>query len=300
VRINRDGVLYSSVYGMPCSVAVDPIEKKPLFHFYPGSRIFSLATVGCNLRCLNCQNWEISQAFPESVPVHQLSPEVVVSLAKQERTDSIAFTYTEPTVYFEYMLETARLAKKQGLKTVLVSNGYIRPEPLLELSEWIDAANIDLKGASDSVYRRLTGGHLQPVLDTLHFLRERKVWLEITHLLVPGYTDDAPSVDALCDWLSQQGFRDTPLHFSRFFPRYQLKDAVPTSAQSLSYAVNVARSRGVTYVYTGNVSGIHGEDTVCPGCGKILIERAGYALPQVHLVEGTCPQCGRKIEGRFD
>lgn len=254
-RENVGGTLYSNAYGNPCSVAVDPMEKKPLYHFMPGSRILSIATAGCNLRCLNCQNWSISQKHPTEISAYELMPEAVVALAVREGTESIGFTYTEPTVFFEYMLETAKLAKRAGLKTVMVSNGYINPEPLRELCGYLDAANIDLKVFDESTHMKLTGATLKPVLDTLRMLKSEYVWLEITNLLVPGYSDDPVKIQEMCHWLVINGFSDTPLHFSRFFPNYKLPETKPTEVETVHRACEIAKKSGIRYVYAGNMPG---------------------------------------------
>ncbi|HET9570762.1 MAG TPA: AmmeMemoRadiSam system radical SAM enzyme [Bacteroidales bacterium] len=298
-RENIGGMLYSNAYGNPCSVAVDPIEKKPLFHFLPGSRILSIATAGCNLRCQNCQNWSISQVSPSEVPAYELSPEAIIELALKEGTKSIAFTYTEPTVFFEYMLDTAKLAKKANLKTVLISNGYINPEPLKELCEYLDAANIDLKVFDEALHKKLTGAKLQPVLETLLTLKSEYVWLEITNLLIPGFSDDPQLIRELCDWLVINGFSDTPLHFSRFFPNYKLPHTQPTPPEDLQQAYDTAKNAGIRFVYTGNLPGVSGENTTCPSCRKTLIGRVGYRILS-HAMDGNCCQyCGTVIPGIF-
>jgi len=296
-RINKNGVLYTLAYGNPCSLAVDPIEKKPLFHFLPGTGIFSIATNGCNFRCLNCQNWTISQSKPnESVPVVVL-PEELVGQALTLQTQSIAFTYTEPTVFYEYVLETAKIAHREGLKTVLISNGYINNEPLLELCPFLDAANIDLKCFDEKTYHLLTGGSLQPVLESLKTIKDQGVWLEITNLLVPEFSDGSDSIKAMCDWLVENGFEDTPLHFSRFFPAYKLHDLTATSEQSLLRAKKIAVEAGMKYVYIGNIPGLQGENTYCPNCRYLLIERSFYAIIQNLLHDGCCAFCGTRIPG---
>lgn len=254
-RENDGGTLYSNAYGNLCSVAVDPIEKKPLYHFLPGSRILSISTAGCNLRCLNCQNWSISQKNPTEVTAYELSPEAIVELALKEGTESIGFTYTEPTVFFEYMLETAKLARQKGVKTVMVSNGYINPEPLKELCAYLDAANIDLKVFDDATYKKLTGAKLKPVLDTLRILKSEYVWLEITNLLVPGYSDDPIRIQEMCNWLVIHGFSDTPLHFSRFFPNFKLPETKPTPVELVHQACEIAKNSGIRLVYAGNMPG---------------------------------------------
>lgn len=299
VRENVGGTLYSNVYGNPCSVAVDPIEKKPLFHFYPGSRILSLATAGCNMRCQNCQNWSISQVRPDEVEAYELSPEAVVALALKEGTESIAFTYTEPTIYFEYMLDMAKLAKQSGLKTVMVSNGFINPEPLLELCPYLDAANIDLKVFDEATYKKLTGAKLKPVLETLQILKNEYVWLEITNLLVPGFSDEPTRIRELCQWLVIHGFSHVPLHFSRFFPNFKLPHTPPTPPEDLHWAQQTALREGIRFVYVGNMPGSAGEDTLCPSCGKTVVGRSGYRILS-HQMEGRCcAYCGTEIAGRF-
>jgi pyruvate formate lyase activating enzyme len=298
-RENVGGTLYSNAFGNPCSVAVDPIEKKPLFHFLPGSRILSIATAGCNLRCQNCQNWSISQMPPSEVPAYELMPEALIELALKEGTESIAFTYTEPTVYFEYMLETAKLAKVAGLKTVLISNGYINPEPLKELCTYLDAANIDLKVFDEVVYKKLTGAKLKPVLETLQILKSEYVWLEITNLLIPGFSDEPRLIRKLCDWLVIHGFSDIPLHFSRFFPNYKLPHTQPTPSEDLQQAYETAKNAGIRFVYTGNLPGASGENTHCPSCRKTLIGRVGYRILS-HAMDGNrCQFCGTVVPGLF-
>ena len=296
-RINFQGELYSLAYGNPCSIIVDPIEKKPLFHFFPGTKIYSLATAGCNFRCLNCQNWQISQLSPLSMDHYDLMPEELVQLALGHGTNSIAFTYTEPTVFYEYMLDTAKIAHGKGLKTILISNGFINEKPLLELCPYLDAANIDLKCFDDAVYRRLTGGRLLPVLNTLKTLKEKGVWLEITNLLVPTWSDGMEMIRTMCDWLVENGFADTPLHFSRFFPTYRLPQLPPTAEAALMLAKEIAENSGINYVYIGNISGLHGENTHCPACKKMLIERMGFVVKKNFINNGLCTFCGEPIAG---
>lgn len=298
-RMNVEGAFYTLAYGNPCSVAVDPIEKKPFFHFYPASRILSVAIAGCNLTCLNCQNWEISQENPEEAVRFDLTPEKLVTLTLKENVKSIAFTYTEPTIFFEYMLETAKLAKAKGLRTVMISNGYIQPEPLTELCEWLDAANIDLKSFDDGVYRTLTGGRLNPVLETLKRLREKGVWLEITRLMVPGYSDSTGDIRNMCQWLVKNGFAETPLHFSRFFPMHELLQTSATSEEVLFEAKALAERAGIQYVYVGNVFSRNGENTNCPTCGGLLVERNGYKVGRVLVSANRCPFCETVIPGLF-
>lgn len=299
-RTNHNGELYTQAYGNPCSISIDPIEKKPLFHFFPGSGIYSLSTAGCNFRCLNCQNWQISQASPRTLQHFELTPFEVVQQALRHDTDSIAFTYTEPTVFYEYLLDTASIAKEKGLKTVFISNGFINKKPLAGLMPWLDAANIDLKCFDDEIYRHLDGGRLQPVLDTLKMLKAGGVWLEITNLLVPGYTDSPELILVMCEWLVENGFADTPLHFSRFFPTYKLKDIPSTPETVLIHAKAIAEKCGMKFVYIGNVPDLHGENTICPVCRQLLIERVGYSVKSNYIYHGHCVFCGEPIPGVWE
>ncbi len=298
-RVNREGELMTLAYGNPCSVALDPIEKKPLYHFLPGTSVFSFSTGGCNFRCLNCQNWEISQVSPLECGRYQLKPEELVDQAILHGADSIAFTYTEPTVYYEYMFDTARLAHEKGLKTVMVSNGYIQEAPLQQLIPYLDAANIDLKCFDETIYRRLTGGKLRPVLQTLESLKSTHVWLEITNLLVPGFSDQPEQITSMCQWLIRHGFERTPLHFSRFFPMYKLNTLPPTSAALLVEAKTIAEKAGLKYVYIGNVRGLNAENTRCPSCGAVLIMREAYRVAVTGLEKDHCQHCGASLDGIF-
>jgi len=299
-RINIRGILSSIAYGNPCSISIDPIEKKPLFHFFPGSRIYSLATAGCNFRCLNCQNWQISQSSPEDCDHYELMPADIVQQALQHGTNSIAFTYTEPTVFYEYVLDTAKIAHENGLKTVLISNGYINQNPLTDLCPYLDAANIDLKCFDDSVYHKLTGGRLQPVLETLKTLKAQGVWLEITNLLVPTWTDSPNMIQEMCKWLVDNGFLETPLHFSRFFPTYKLSHLPTTPESVLINAKEIAEKSGIKYVYIGNLPQLHGENTYCPNCRKLLVERIGYVVKNNSIHNGNCKFCGEPIVGIWE
>jgi pyruvate formate lyase activating enzyme len=299
-RVNLDGVLYTTAFGNPCSISVDPIEKKPLFHFFPGTEILSLATAGCNLKCLNCQNWNISQISPSETDNHRLPPDAVVEEALKRSVPAIAFTYTEPTVFYEYMLSIAKLAKAQGVKTAMISNGYINDKPLRELCNYLDAANIDLKCFDDDIYHKLTGGRLDPVLNSLKTLKECGVWLEITTLLLPGITDSSQMIEKMCRWLVENGFSDTPIHFSRFFPTFKLKDLPPTPESTLKEAAQIASSAGLKYVYVGNNPSLNGESTICPACGRVVIERNGYRVIQNNILNGSCSSCKEKIAGVWE
>jgi pyruvate formate lyase activating enzyme len=296
-RINQDDKLYTLAYGNPCAVHIDPIEKKPLLHFYPESTIFSIATAGCNFGCLNCQNWEISQTSPEKTRNYDLMPEKVVELCQEKHCPSIAYTYSEPISFYEYMYDTCILAHHQQIRNVMVSNGYINREPLEKLAQYLDAANIDLKAFDDDIYLRLTAGQLQPVLDTLKILKDHKVWLEITNLIVPSWTDNFDMISRMCDWLMENGFSETPLHFSRFHPTYKLSQLPETPVSTLIKARNIAMSAGINYVYIGNVPGKGFENTVCPHCHKVVVERRGYSLISNHISGGMCEYCHTTING---
>ena len=296
-KVNIDGTLYSMAYGNPCSIHVDPIEKKPLFHFKPKSRAFSLAAAGCNFRCLNCQNWEISQVKPWQVRHIELFPPEVVVEAKRAGAKSIAYTYSEPTTFFEYMIDIARLARGNGLYNLWISNGYINQKPLLELCKVLDAANVNLKAYSDVVYRKLNGGRLQPVLDTFMTLHEQGVHFEVTNLVVPGYVDDADMAKRMCEWILKNLGPDYPLHFLRFFPRYKLDRLAPTPISTLTRFRELAMQEGIHYVYVGNVPGHEGNNTYCHNCRKLLVERKGYLIPIYNLVGNKCKFCNSIIPG---
>jgi pyruvate formate lyase activating enzyme len=297
VRENRDGKLYTLVFGLPCAVHIDPIEKKPLFHFLPRSSVLSIATAGCNLRCKFCQNYDISQRKPEELQNFRLGPKEVVQMAKKRRTPSIAYTYSEPTIFYEYMLETAKLAKKAGIKNTIHSNGYINPEPLRKLCPYLDAANIDLKGFTDQFYRELTFGRLQPVLRTLKILKEEGVHLEITNLIIPTKNDDLVVIKRMCEWIRDSLGRDVPVHFSRFWPKYKLTNLPPTPVEILERARDIAIQVGLKYVYIGNYPNHQAESTYCPNCGKLLIQRVGYHILQNRVTDGKCKYCGEEIPG---
>jgi pyruvate formate lyase activating enzyme len=296
-RINKDGKLYTMAYGDPCAVNIDPIEKKPLLHFFPKSQAFSVGTAGCNFVCLNCQNWNISQTSPAETSNIDLMPEKVVEGCIENKCLSIAYTYNEPTVFYEYMLDTAKIAKAKGIKNVLVSNGYINNDPLLKLIPYLDAANIDLKSFDDNIYLKLNGGKLQPILNTLKTLKQNNVWLEITNLVVPTWTDNPDMIKRMCEWLVTNGFAEYPLHFSRFFPAYKLTNLKPTPIDFLVKARDIAEKAGHKYVYIGNTTEEGSEDTICPQCKKKVVERRGYTVTAVNLVNGKCKFCGHKING---
>ncbi len=299
VRENRGGTLYTLVYAKPCSLHVDPIEKKPLFHVMPGAKAFSIATVGCNLRCLFCQNWQISQAAPEDVRTRTFFPEEVVAAAQASGASVIAYTYTEPTIFYEYMFDIARLAKKAGIVNVMHSAGFINEEPLRALAPYLDAANVDLKGFNERFYNEFCFGNVQDVLRTLKILDEEGVWVEVTNLIIPGLNDDPKEIRRMCAWIRDNLGPETPLHFSRFWPMHKLRHLAPTSPATLEEARRIAMEEGLRYVYIGNIGGHPAEDTVCPGCGKVVVDRAGYIIKELNLVDGACAFCGEKIDGRW-
>jgi pyruvate formate lyase activating enzyme len=298
-KINMDGILYSLTYGNPCSANVDPIEKKPLFHFKPRSKAFSIATTGCNFRCLNCQNWEISQAKPHEVRHYDLFPADVVKTAQRSGCLSIAYTYSEAVTFFEYMIDTARLAKDNGISNLWISNGYINRKPLLELCKVLDAANVNLKSYSDAIYRKLNGGRLQPVLDTFKTLHEQGVHFEMTNLVVPGYVDDEKMVKQMCRWILKNLGPDYPLHFLRFFPKYKLDRLPATPLSTLVRFRKLAMAEGIHYVYVGNAAYPEGSNTYCHNCKKLLIERTGYIVPTYNLNGNKCKYCKTMIPGRW-
>jgi pyruvate formate lyase activating enzyme len=298
-RINEGGVLMTLAHGNPVALHVDPVEKKPLYHFFPGSRTFSMATRGCNLRCLNCQNYTISQTSPSLEDCQSSLPDDLVFLAQQNHCHSISFTYTDPVAFYEYATDTAWKARDAGLHNILVSAGYISPKPLAEWCRVMDAANIDLKVFDDAISRKLNGIRLAPVLKSLVALKRANVWLEITNLLIPGWTDSPETIEKMCLWLVENGFSDTPFHFSRFYPTHKLQDTPQTPLATIEMACDIARSTGILFVYSGNVPGHDSDNTFCPACNKKIIERQGYTLSGYHLKNGCCGYCGKLISGRF-
>ena len=295
-RQNRGGRLLALGYGSPCAVHVDPIEKKPFYHVLPGARTYSLGVAGCNLRCRNCQNYTISQRSPLETDTMRLPPGRAVEEALREACTVVAFTYTEPSVWIEYVLDTAAAARKAGLRAVMVTSGYINAAPFEEAASVLDAVRIDLKSFSDKVYQDLNAGRLQPVLDTLLRARRRGVWLEVINLVVPQWNDAPDQLRALCRWIADNLGVETPLHFSRFYPLYQLANGYPTPVATLKKAVAVAHEEGLLYVYIGNVAAV-GTDTVCPACGKTVIARSGYTVTENNLAGGKCGFCGKTIAG---
>ncbi|MEN8121790.1 MAG: AmmeMemoRadiSam system radical SAM enzyme [Bacteroidota bacterium] len=299
-RISKGGKLYATAYGNPCAIHVDPIEKKPLYHFLPTSKTYSIATAGCNLACLNCQNWTISQKKPSETKNYDLMPGEVIKQAKKYKCKSIAYTYSEPIVFYEYVLDSAKIAQANGIKNVFVSAGYINEKPLREISKYIDAANIDLKSFSDDIYAKLNAGKLEPILKTLKILKEENVWLEITNLVIPSWTDDLGMITKMCKWLKNNGFENSPLHFSRFHPMYKLTQLPSTPVSTLEKAREIALNEGLNHVYVGNVPGSKSQNTYCPSCGKIVIERKGYRIMTNKIHSGKCSNCNYKIAGVWE
>ncbi|MBI4689193.1 MAG: AmmeMemoRadiSam system radical SAM enzyme [Nitrospirae bacterium] len=296
VRINKGGILYSLVYGKPCAVHVDPIEKKPFFHFLPATTAFSIATAGCVLGCKFCQNWQISQANPEDTDNYNMLPDEVVRQAIFNGCRSITYTYTEPAVFYEYMYDTVQIAKRFNIKNTMHTCGYIKEKPLRELSRHMDAADVDLKAFTENFYSRICGGRLRPVLDALVVLKEEGVWIEITNLVISTLNDDIRQIKEMSRWIVNNLGTDVPLHFSRFFPYYKLKDLPPTPFETLKDARNTALDTGLKYVYIGNISS-EAENTFCPKCRNTLIERIGYFVKQNNLSGGKCRFCGTVIPG---
>lgn len=296
-RVNHGNILYTIAYNNPIAINIDPIEKKPLFHFFPSSKTFSIATEGCNSRCLNCQNSSISQVAPTQDYNEKFSPENIVKSAILNNCNSISYTYTDPIVFYEYTLDIAKIAKEKGIKNIIVSSGYINENPLSELAEYIDAANIDLKVFDENIYKKLCGTDLNPVLNTLKFLKEKNVWLEITNLIIPEWSDNLKTIEKMCKWLMENGFEDTPIHFNKFSPLYKLNHLYPTKTETLINAYEIAKKTGLKYVFMGNVWNLDNENTICPSCETILIKRQGFRIEYNKITENKCLNCGMKISG---
>ncbi len=298
-RVNLDGRLVSLVHGRPTAVHLDPIEKKPMAHFLPGTRILSLATAGCNLDCRFCQNWQISQRPPEELRVYRLPPREVAQAALKHDCPSVALTYTEPVVFAEYAIDTAAACAEAGLFTVLVTAAYASPEPWAELCRAAHGANIDLKAFDDDFYRRYCDGQLRPVLNNIVAARRAGLVVELTNLLIPTLNDDPALIRRMCRWIAAEVGPDTPLHISRFSPMYRLQQLPPTPPETLEMAWEIARQEGLHFVYVGNVAGNRREDTHCPGCALLLIERRGFRVMRNELKRGRCPRCDTEIYGRW-
>lgn len=297
-RENIKGKLYSLVYGKSVITAVDPIEKKPLYHFLPGAKAFSLATTGCNLSCKYCQNWDISQRSPEDVQSISMTPEQVVEEASKSGSQVIAFTYNEPIVWYEYMLDIAKVAKQKGLRTVMISNGYINQEPLKNLLNYLDGVKVDLKAFAEDTYQKMSAGKLQPVLETIKTVRQSGKWLEIVYLVVPTYNDNMEEIKKMCFWIKENVGEEVPLHFSRFSPKYKLINLPPTPEETVKQARQVCLEMGLKYVYTGNIQDEEGSATYCPDTKKSVVRREGFFVKE-NLIDslGNAPGCSSSISG---
>ncbi len=297
IRVNEGGKLYSLGYGAPAALQVDPIEKKPLNHFLPGTRVFSMGTAGCNMGCFFCQNWDISKSHQDQVHSKHVPPEDVPRLALHHGCDSIAFTYNEPTIWGEYVMDICQAARGFGLKTVMVTNGYITYEAFHDIYDQIDAANVDLKAFTEEFYGKTTLTHLEPVLKTLEWLKnETQVWFEITNLMIPTLNDDPAETKRLADWIVQHLGPDVPLHFTAFHPDFKLRDKPATPPETLHRAREIAREAGINYVYEGNIFS-DAANTYCPRCGEALIKRSWHSVLDNRLKKGACSNCGTKIPG---
>ena len=299
VRENRDGTLYTLVYGQSVAESIDPIEKKPLFHFHPGSRSLSMATVGCNFRCLHCQNADIAQ-WPRQqpdIPGREVTPEALVDRAVASRCASISYTYTEPTIFYEYAYDTAVAAHAAGVKNVFVTNGYITSEALEKIAPYLDAANVDLKGFSDDLYRQVTGASLDGVLACLKDYHRLGIWIEVTTLVIPEHNDSPDELRQVAEFIAGELSVEVPWHVSAFHPTYKMQDRPPTPAATLMEASRIGREAGLHYVYLGNVRQRGGEDTLCPACGAAVVRRTGLQLAENRIVAGACPDCRQRIPG---
>jgi len=297
VRENRGGRLVSLVYGRPCAQHVDPIEKKPFFHVYPGSRSYSIATVGCNIECKFCQNYDIAQASPDDIRPPYRPPEAIARAARAAGARTLAYTYTEPTVFYEYMADCARAGRDLGVDSVVVSNGFISDAALRDLLPLVKAIKIDLKAFTQTFYREYCSGHLEPVKNTLRTLASSGVWFEVVVLLIPTLNDSSDEIRRLSAWLAETAGPDVPLHFSRYHPAYKIRNLPPTPAATLDRARRLALAEGCRFVYVGNLPGVDAANTVCPGCGATLVRRHEYRILELGLAGGACARCGRMIPG---
>jgi pyruvate formate lyase activating enzyme len=299
VRENKDGKLYSLVYGKIIAEHVDPIEKKPLFHFLPGSPSYSIATVGCNLSCRNCQNWEISQVDKNSqITGRDTNPEEIVKNTINTGCKSIAYTYTEPTIFYEFAYDCATLANAKGIKNVFVTNGYINNEPLEKISHLLDACNVDLKSLKDKTYKKIYGGRLDPVKNSIKLMKKLKIWIEITTLVIPTVNDSLEELKDIAHFIKDLG-EETPWHISAFYPNHLMRDTPPTPVSTLKKARETGINEGLRYIYTGNIPGDEGESTYCYNCKNLLIERYGFSVVKNEVKDNKCPYCNAKIDGIF-
>ncbi|MBD3415420.1 MAG: AmmeMemoRadiSam system radical SAM enzyme [Candidatus Aminicenantes bacterium] len=297
VRENRGGTYYTLVYGKACAVHVDPIEKKPLFHFLPQTGALSIASAGCNVNCKFCQNWEISQVRPEQITHIDLPPESVVRSAQKNNCPSIAYTYSEPVVFYEYMYDTCVKARNKGIKNVMVTGAHINPEPFEDLLKVLDGVKIDLKAFDQDFYTKYVRGELQPVLDAIVTASQSQAWLEIVYLVIPTLNDKVSEIRRMCQWIQKEIGPDIPLHFSRFYPSYLMKNLPPTPISTMEKLKHTAQQQGLHYVYIGNIPGHEGENTICPQCKNTIVKRLGYLIENIHITDGRCDFCGLQIPG---
>lgn len=301
VKENVEGDYYTLVHSRPCSLNIDPIEKKPLYHYYPRAAALSLATAGCNMMCKFCQNWQISQVRPEQLQNRELPPESIISICQQKKVPIIAYTYSEPVVFYEYMYDIARLGKTKGLKSVMISNGYIQEKAMVDLARHLDAVKIDFKAYNEKFYHDICRGHLEPVLETLKTLKKVKLWFELVYLMIPDLNDDLNEIRDMSQWIVRELGPDVPLHFSRFYPQYQLQNIHPTPIAHLTKARDIAMKEGIRYVYVGNIPRHDGENTYCYACKKIVVERHGYLVKKIALIKKqdhhVCQFCEAPIAG---
>lgn len=296
-RINKGGEYYTLVYGIPCAVQIDPIEKEPQHHMLAGSRILCIGTASCNFRCKFCHNWHMSQRNIYQTLNYDLPPERIVELAIENKCPTISFTYNEPTVFYEYILDIAKLAQKRGIKILFHSNGSMSPEPLRELLKYTDAVTIDLKGFTNEFYSQASSARLEPVLETLKIIKEEGKWLEVVNLIIPTLNDNPKDIKRMCEWIKKNLGDGVPIHFNRFSPTYKMQNLPPTPIKTLEEAKKIAKEVGIKYVYIGNVPGHEGNSTYCPKCKKRLVRRIHFTILENRIKEGRCPYCGEKIPG---
>jgi pyruvate formate lyase activating enzyme len=298
-RENQGGTLYTLVYGKPAVVDIGPIEKAPLYHLIPGHFRLCLTCASCNLRCKHCQNWHLSQKSFEELDHYSYTPLEIVQQAKKQGLNSVSFTYTEPTVYYEYLYDISVLAKEAGIKTSIVSNGYINREPLLKLLKVLDAVKIDLKGFSEEFYKDVCSASLKPVLESLLTVKKENVWLEVVNLVIPTLNDDPKMIDEMCQWIKENLGAETPIHFTRFLPNYKLMHLYPTAISTLDKAYDIAKKNGLMYVYIGNVAGHVHNSTFCPFCNRKIIHRTHFDVLEMNVIDGRCKFCKSPIEGKW-
>lgn len=299
VRENREGKGYTLAYGNPALLQEDPIERKPFFHVLPGTRALSISTVGCNLECKFCEVWDMALEHPENVYAHDVPPERVIEFARDSNLRSVSYAFGEPVIFYEYMAEVAALAREAGMLNLMHTAAYIQPEPLEEILEMMDAVNVDLKGFDEEFYRQVAGGELTPVLDALKMMRDSGVHIEITNLLIPTLNDDIRKVEQMCEWIADELGTGIPLHFARFYPLYRLSELPRTPVSTLEKARETALRVGFEYVYLAKVVDHEGENTYCPGCGEMIIDRLGFVINDIYMEEGRCSYCGLEIPGRW-